>query len=313
MRKLYFLLIAIVFCIVQPVSAQELGGQFQPLQFSEHTYSIKMGDANYIPVWGIYVNGTTVGDIESNSATPVTGFQVLSSTKDVPTGIAYYKVRFALANTPMTTGNYVIGYKETTNDTKLCTKAVIKDLTLYPAFDVDVVLNAPDADATKCSGDGEWKGTDLSSTTTVTYRVFVNYPADVPGYIGTGDRNKWSFKFMIQATGVGGNATINSVTVASEGTPPLSVTPTFIVPANTSNYEWACDVSPSSVSPLVFTVVYNDVLGVTQNVEFSINTILGTYFESDVDEATNTNLDGNKVSHTILAMPNVSEIEPWGI
>lgn len=311
MRKLYFLLIAIVFCIVQPISAQELGGQFQPLQFSEHTYSIKMGDANYIPVWGIYVNGTTVGDIESSSATLATGFQILSSTTNA--GIAYCKVRFASSNTPMPTGDYVIGYKETTNDTKSCTKAVVKSFHLYDAFDVDVALYNPTADASKCSGDGEWKGTDLSSTTTVTYRVFVNSPADDPGYIDTGDRNKWSFKFMIQATGVGGNATINSVTVTAEGTPALSVTPTFSVPANTSNYEWDCDVIPSSVSPLVFTVVYNDVLGVTQNVEFSINTILGTYFESDVDEATNTNLDGNKVSHTILAMPNVSEIEPWGI
>lgn len=310
MRKLYLLCLLITCLAFANTSYAQIGGQLAPLQYSEHTYSVKMGDANYTPSWGIYVSTTTADNIEDNVATPVTGFEVLSSTKSG--GIAYYKVRFAVSNTPMTTGDYVVGYKEVTNDTKLCTKAVVSNFHLYPAFDVDVELYDPATDEKKCAGDLVWKEKDLSSTTTVRYKVFVNYPTDALGYIGTGGREKWSFKFRVQATGVSGaSSTIKSVSVASEGTPPLLPIPTFTVPANTSNKEWDCDVSPSSVSPLVFTVVYNDVLGVSQNIEFSINTILGAYEEPDVDEATN-NLDDNKVTNILYELPNVSEIVAWG-
>ena len=314
MRKFYAISVLIIismFCLTGRLMAQ-IGGQFTPLQHSEHTYMIKMSDASYIPVWGVYIANTSESEIENDLATAATGFQFLDSWENG--GIAYYKIQFAIGLVGMTVGDYVIGYKETTNDTKLCTRAVIQDIQLYDAFDVDVVLNNPGDDATRCpEGSEAWKESDISSTTTIQYVVFMNNPVEPPGYIATGGNENWSFKFKIETSGIGGNdATISGVTVAAEAPDVLTSIPTFTVPAGISTYEMPFSVSPSSVTPLIFTVVYNDVLGVSQNISFSINTILGAYDDPDIDEVNGTQANNNIVTHTLYALPNVSEITAWG-
>lgn len=282
----------------------QIGGQFTPLQYSTHTYSIAMGDANFTPVWGVYASTVSASEIEDGVATPVAGYELVV-TPYKAAGVAYFKVRFAINNVGMPTGDYVIGYKEITNDTKLCTRAVVQPITLFDAFDVDVKL--PDGVPTaNCPGGSEQlKGQDLTSTTTAQYIVYVNYPtAALDGYVATGGSEKWKFNFTIQISGISGtSATINSVAVAATGLTPI---PSYTVPASTSVFNGTCEVKPSNVTPLTFTVVFNDQLGVSQDVSFAIKAIEGAYLEPDIDEVTGG--AGNTVTHTIWSMPNVGAI-----
>jgi hypothetical protein len=284
----------------------QIGGQFTPLQYSTHTYSIAMGDANFTPVWGVYVEGTDEGDIESGLAVEASDYEVYETKKLA--GIAYFTVRFADNNTAMATGNYVIGYKETTNDTKLCTRAVVEPIILYNAFDVDVALHEDENPFDCPDGSGDLKGQDLTSTTTIDYVVYVEYPtAGVPlnGYLGLagGGTEKWKFTFDVEVNGISGtSATIASIEANALG----MATQTFSVTGTPSLYTGTCTVTPARLTPVTFTVVYNDQLGVSQDVSFKIRAIEGAYQEPDIDEVTGA--AGNTVTHTIWAMPDVGAI-----
>jgi len=295
------------------VSPTAIGGNMLPLKYSAHTYSILMGDVGFTPNWGLYPEGTTAAEIEDGSAAakaldPLTDYSVvpLTPAEQIAGGRSYWKIIFNRNIDPMT--SYVIGYKETTADLNKCLTAAVQSITVQPAFDVDVVLTDPVNDGFRCGDDSDRLFENLTtSTTTIEYTVLVVSPATPPGYVAGEGTDSWSFDFKISLVGDGPdvikNATIESIT-AVEG----ANTHTYSSANGLSVFPGDLTVTPASVTPVQFTVVYNEVLGSTQNVTFEISNIFGAFYEPDVDEEENIANGGNKVTHTIYSMPNVGEL-----
>lgn len=316
MKKLYkitVLLIAMI-AMAAPSFAQRIGGNMTPLLYSVHTYSISMGDVTYQPNWGLYPAGTAASEIEDGTAValiPGTDFTVieLPFTERIVSGRSYWKIQFN--NNIAVSTPYVIGYKENTVDINECLTAVVQDIEVQGIFDVDVALETPDDDAARCGDESNQLLIDTETIQTqVNYRVFINYPENPPGYVESGGTGYWRFDFNITATGRGGaaaaDATIASIT-ATDGATNIG---TWNPSPGTSSFDANIDVNPVSISPVYFTVTYNEVLGVTQDISFSISTIRGAYLEPDIDEISNRP-DLNRVTHTIYAMPNVGQITAW--
>ena len=284
----------------------QVGGNFSPLQNSVHTYSIIMDDEAYIQNWGIYAGGTTQLGVERDTAIALvegTHYRLVQPVWD--DGVrSYFRVQFYTAgNGPTALGNYIIGYKETTSGDNSCITAVIQAIQVYGPFDADVALDAgydplvcPDESGNLISG-------SAVSQTTIKYVVETTYPRLVEenGYV---EDQTWSFDFHFNVVGEnsGESATIASIFIDGVG---LSTTTTLTPGTSSYNYD-GFSVDPSQTTPVVFTIVYNDVLGVNQNISFSIDNIRGAYQEPDIDEAT-----GNSISHTIYSMPAVGDITAW--
>lgn len=313
MKKYWFRTTVTLIAIAMATMAMaQVGGNLTPLRLSQHTYSIQMGDVNFTPNWGLYPEGTTTGDIENNTATalvPGTDYTVidLPLAERIVGGRSYWRVQFnrnIVANT-----NYVIGYKETTADANECLTAVIQAITVHPEFDVDVALADPDNDKDRCGDPSSvLQQTVGVQQTSISYRVWIEHPQNPPGYVESGGTGYWRFRFDITATGRGSlpnrHATIAGITATGTGMDALSWTPA----AGSSSFYADVQVSPSSVTPVNFTVVFNEVLGVTQDINFTISAIQGAFLEPDVDEVNNTLENNNIVTNVIYGMPNVGPL-----
>jgi hypothetical protein len=225
-------------------------------------------------------------------------------------GRAYFKVQFSVLNAGVTTptplNDYIIGYKETTVDGNACATAAVLPIHLYGPFDVDVAL-ANAADALDCPDDtGDPKAPGFTTyQTSIDYLINVVFPdAGSGGYIAD---STWTFNFLVEVNGegAGANATIASITASGGTMIPIVWTPV----AGTSSYPASCTIDPSQTTPITFTIVYNDVLGVTQDVSFSIEGIRGAFQEQDIDEVNGT--AGNSLTHKIYSMPDVGDILAW--
>ena len=318
------LILLAVLLVVGLQGFSQIGGNFLPLQYSVHTYSIVMDDEAYEAVWGIYPYGTTEAQIMADHTSTALVAGVAYSNLNIDPaktgGRAYFKVQFngnmavyngSEAPSPEDhVGEYVIGYLETTIDGNACATAVVKPITLYSPFDVDIALGASE-DPAKCADDADASliyhlPKDTVFQTTVVYQVTVEYPdASVGGYVRD---DEWTFDYQIivDGEGSGTNGTIESIKV--EG---ITTTLNPTIPSGSSSFTGTCLVEPSQATPLIFTVVYNDVLGVTQNIQLIISNILGSFSEPDIDEVNGTQNNNNVVSNTIYAMPDVGYIEEW--
>jgi len=305
-----FMLIALMIAAVKPLSAQ-IGGNTAPLQYSVHTYSIVMANTSYTPSWGLYPAGTTQSQIEGGTATALvdgTHYTMIPVIPAIVGGRSYFKIQFSTLTNPTASAAYVVGYKETTNGSNLCVTAVVLDIRVWGPFDVDMSLNnlADAADCPDGSNDLRLPG-DTEFQTTVSYLVTVVYPSLTDGGYITSASLPWSFNFEVSVDGgIGTDGTISSITATAGGgftqqdwTPPL----------NTSVFPNSCSVTPSSVTPVLFTIVYNDVLGVEQDIYFKITDIRGPYGEQDIDVIKGS--PGNSTANTVYAMPDVGDILVW--
>lgn len=309
MMHIYRLLSFTVLLLVGSVPLLgQIGGNKAPLQYSVHTYSIEMDEVAYNAVWNLYSGGTTAEQIEAGAVPLVNGThytRVGAVTKSG--GRAYFTIQFSFllagVNTPTATGNYVIGYLETTVDGNACATSRALPITVYAPFDLSVTL----ASAAGACPDSE--GTPLApgntaTQTAVEYLVSMEFPGvDEGGYLDTLAK-KWSFNFelLVDGEGSGTNATIVSITASGAEMLDVSWTP---VPGS-SSYIANCEISPSSESPVTITAVINDVLGVDQTVNFRIYDVKGPFEEIDVNSANNIG-----PTYTIYSMPNVGDIVAW--
>jgi hypothetical protein len=289
-------------------SFSQIGGNATPLQYSTHTYYIVMASSADIGSWGLYPVGTTQEAIENGTATALPYDVYAKVDKTWPSSdTSHFCIQFSTtANVATPEGNYVIGYKETTDDKYSCVTASVLNIHVYSPFDIDVSLN-DNADAADCpDSSGTWKlPEDHAFKTTVQYLVTMSYPSTAEGGYVSVPALPWSFtfRFIVDGVGSGTNATIDNITITSPdaGFVQQDYTPS----SGTSDYTQSCSVTPSSVPSLIFTVQYSDVLGVEQNIQFFISDISGPYGELDLDVI---NGQTNTVSNIVYAMPDVGDI-----
>jgi len=291
------------------LSAQtNIGGNLSPLKYSIHTYSIKMSSPDYTYEWGIYPYGTTKDQIEKALVAPLldngTDYTLQGTSNDLVN--SYFTVQFdgglAYSNGVGTVGHYIIGFRERTKDFA-CLGASLQEIVLYAPFDVDVEL--PATETTKCAeGSGVFMIGAPSSQTASDYTITIEFPHTPDTYVSGAD--PWTFDFQVKINdGVINSSNSKIVSLNASGTGYSQSWPTA---AGSSNFFGSCTVTPSQTSPITFTVVYDDVIGVEQGVLFNISNIVGVYKEIDIDEKEGS--AGNSLSQTILAMPNVGVIEP---
>ncbi|MDA3817945.1 MAG: hypothetical protein PF486_11245 [Prolixibacteraceae bacterium] len=293
------LLTAFLLMLVQ-FSMAQVGGNNSPLIFSTHTYRIVMGLETNIPSWRIYSGHLTTVEIESGSYETdrlVRNTDYTVNEDEIEGGIALFEVFF---NNPtqMPVGDYTIAYNEINGDN--CFKTVIYHIQLHTQFDVDVALD--DAlDAADCSdySDSPQLPDFEDFQTRIPYRVTLVYPDAGTTYGG----DEWSFRFTATASGQDGgdDATVALVEVdfSDDATIDQTLTPT----GTPSSYSEVVTVDNSStkIHDVIVWVTYNDVLGVSQDIEFELTEIDGSYIENDVDNL-------NRVTHEIFEMPDVGDI-----
>jgi hypothetical protein len=307
--KLGFILLLLMVKLYLPAQTS-IGGNLNPLKYSIHTYSIKMSSPDYTYEWGIYPYGTTKDQIEKGLVVPLLGNGIDYTSQGISNDAvnSYFKVQFdgglAYSNGVGTVGHYIIGFRERTKDFA-CLGASLQEIVLYAPFDVDISLPATE-NPTKCAG-----GSDVfmigapSSQTASNYTIAIEFPHTPDTYIN-GGAVPWTFDFQVKINdGVLNSTNSKIVSINASGTGYSQGWPTA---AGSSNFFGSCSVTPSQTSPITFIVVYQDVVGVPQNVLFNISNILGVYKEMDIDEK--GGFAGNSLSQTILAMPNVGVIEP---
>lgn len=307
------LLTIITTVIVQNLFAQ-IGGNLTPLQYSTHEYSAVKEHPSNNAVWNLYERIDEDGDLDIDAddltaleykierGTAVALVVGTDYTKLSPVGAdparAYFRVQFSTSTTTLPLGEYVIGYLETAANGTFCTTSTVQVITIYSPFDIDVAGD----DGADCPDEaGDWIR-DASThifQTEVTFLVNLTYPdAGSGGYDFT---NPWRFRFDIAVNGVSGSAAvINSVRITGTGYTEQNYSP------GTSTYYNVCTVTSESTTQLVFTLTINDVLGVEQDIDFLISSILGSFREPDYDEA--KNLPGNSIDYTIYKMPASGEI-----
>lgn len=301
--------------IIQNLYAQ-IGGNLTPLQYSTHEYSALKEHPSNNAIWNIYLRADEDGDtdidaddltalelkIERGTATPLivgTDYTKLSPVGADPAR-AYFRVQFSTSTTTLPVGEYVIGYLETAGNGTYCTTSTVQVITIYGPFDIDVGgdsgAGCPDDSE---SGDYIQNASTYVFQTQVQFLVNLVYPdAGSGGYDFT---TPWRFRFDIAVNGVSGSsAVINSVNITGTGFTEQSYSP------GTSTFYQVCTVTNESTTQLVFTLTINDVLGVEQDVDFWISSILGSFREPDIDEA--KNLAGNSIDYTIYMMPASGEI-----
>lgn len=312
MEKRYIIFAAFLILVLSTIKQTygQIGGNNTPLINSVHTYSVLMDNTEYNAQWGVYPAGTPQSEIEDNSAVPlVQGVDFSFISQTLLENQSLWRIQFDKKIDEGQT--YVIGYRETTVDDDLCVSARVLSVTIYPSFDVDIELADKTNDFVRC-GDGseQLQGSEEAIDglqTTIKYTVFINYPDEAAG--GYYENGTWSFNFNIVAEGRGGasaeDATIAQVTASGIGMADLSWIP------GTSSFTSNVSVNPSSVTPVTLTVVYNDVLGVTQDLTVRITDIYGSFSERDVDELENNEEGNNIVRNTIYAMPDVGPIMAW--
>lgn len=285
--------ITVVFLMTLMLSLKvfsQVGGNSSPLQNSTHTYSILMGDDEDAPSWRILSGTLTAQDIDLGlGVVVVRNVGYIVEREEISGGYARITIEFSGTMAP---GNYTMAYKETNDDN--CFRTVAYNFTLHPPMDVDVVL-ANGADAARCpdlSGTPEPPGF-RAYRTTVSYIVRLTHPAV---YAGT----NWQFRLIATVTGQSGaSATVYQIT-ADDGN-DSTIDNTFTPAPGLSTFSQDYAVS-NTYSQVLFTVTYNDVLGIDQNVRFEITAIEGSYLEIDVDAS-------NRVDHTIYLMPAAGDLE----
>ncbi|MGF7140916.1 hypothetical protein [Roseimarinus sediminis] len=316
-KKIIYLSAVLILTILH-LHAQEIGGKWDPLLNSVHTYQIPMGDISYTPNWGLYPSGTLAGAIEDGSAvayTPGVDYDVipLPPAEQIKDGASFWKIQFN-RNINENQG-YVIGYKETTADGNKCLTAVVRDVMVHPPFDVDVALNDDELSVACSENSGVLFQSVGTMQTEVVYKVFIEHPADDPGYLSEGGR--WSFKLNIKISGVtGNNGSIASIDATDRLPEEAGAVNLFsVAPALGTDEYTTADImvnasgDPSAtVTPVYLTVVYNEVLGESQNIELEIFSIYGSFEERDIDEVNNTREGNNIVRHTKYAMPAAGDI-----
>ena len=307
--RIKFGFIVLLLMVKLSLSAQTIiGGNLSPLKYSIHTYSIKMSSPDYTYEWGIYPYGTTKDQIEKALVAPLLGngtdYTLQGTSNDLVN--SYFTVQFdgglAYSNGVGTVGHYIIGFRERTKDFA-CLGASLQEIVLYAPFDVDVSLPTTE-NATKCAGGSDVYMTGTpSSQTTSNYTVSVEFPQTPDTYVN--GAVPWTFDFQVKINdGVINSSNSKIVSLNASGTGYSQSWPTA---AGSSNFFGSCTVTPSQTSPITFTVVYSDVVGVQQGVLFNIYNIVGVYKEIDIDEK--GGFAGNSLSQTISAMPNVGVIE----
>jgi hypothetical protein len=297
MRYLYTFLF--VFIIAFGAKAQpEIGGYSTPLQYSIHTYTVTMGGATNNVEWDIYLPGVTRPEIDDGTALPLvkgSAYYVVSKTETA--GIASFTVDF---RGTMPTGEYLLAYREESADN--CWDFQFLSFELFDPFDIDLdpanTINntdCPDTHMEYLEGTGT---PDIPTTQTVIeYPVNMTYPGDDPYYITSSDPiGNWSFYFEVTVNGQGGSdALINEISYDGFSVNPAASTYTNLVTV------------PNNVREFIITVTYDDVAGITQEIDFELTQIEGTYGERDVDVILG-NTGENEMTHTINAIPAASYI-----
>jgi hypothetical protein len=309
--KILFLLSVLMIVSFNQLFAQ-IGDKLSPLQYSVQTYEIQMGDSLNTPSWDIYIGGTTKEQIENGTATKLVDGTNYTWKKPLVKsgGKSYFKVQFSVViggvSVPTPQGPYVVGYKETTSDGLSCISAVVKSIHLYGPFDVDLSLKNPGDAATCPDGSNVPKlpGT-LVFYDTVQYLVTMTYPGLTEG--GYNASGTWNFSFTVAPVveQSGKNDTIVSITATGSGMDNI----TWGAATGKIKYTGSCTISPATVTPVTFIVIFKDILGQNQNISFSLNYIIGANSEPDIDEISNT--PGNSLTHQIYAMPGGSSISAW--
>lgn len=316
-KGVIILIVSLFTVVAVDAQTQEIGGNTSPLLYSTHTYRIQMSDDGYTRTWGLYAAGTTQADIENdvttNALTAGVDYVVVSlSGSDENDGTyAYFKIQFMpSASGSLPIGNYVIGYVEQTSESESeCVGGRILPICLYDPFDIDVTLldesvteSCPDESGSPKTPD------DITSQTTVQFLVAVSYPrTDTTTYVDESDTWEFGFTVSANAANVSNGATVASV--LAQGNNGMS-NATWIPTTDATNYSGTCTVNPTLVDTIVFSVVFNDLLGVDQEIKFNIEDVVGVYNEQDIDDLNNNTAD-NTATYTIYGMPDVGEIIAW--
>ena len=254
--------------------AQDIGGNEQPMQYSTHTYTVTMDDISYSYLWNIYDSGATEAGIIDGSDLPFskgTDFRVVSEGKTIATSKAYITIRFD-GNLPINT-DYQLVYREESGQS--CYAYRFFPFTLNGLFDVDVDFTYTSDEAPRCPDD---TGTPYSTapttqTDTISYTVTLNNPTYLVD-LGVGN---WSFQYDISTLGVGGNdAIVDSLIIFVDGVAENHYS------NSTSSYSNSKTVS-TSYKEVIIKVFYIHGLGVSQNIDFELTNIEGSYQEVDAD------------------------------
>lgn len=284
--------------------AQAIGGNATPLYSSTHKYTVDMSDAGNNFSWSVYAGHITSAQIDAGTVTPLpaTGYYKFGEIDVDGTGKAYVNITFDgdLANLPYlgysgSNGQYTIVYNEATTGTYVCDRSIVYHLVLQPPIDIDVDLAI--VSANKCPDQSNTPQEGTSSQTSRDYKVSLVFPATNPGYVST-----WNFTMDVEIKGKSGaNASIHSVSVGAT---------TIATSINQSTYSFNYDVTTVGIRDVTVTVVFNDQLGVEQDVIVELPYISAFYDERDHDEIFKTT--GNIVTDVIWAMPDVGAITAWG-
>lgn len=304
-----FVLLLLLMAVRFGYAQTSLGDNKTPLQFSTHTYSVTMGNANDQVSWRIYkyentfTDATLVNVLEADirSATPLytplirnTDY-VVKSDKTVG-GTASIQIEFSKPTMPV--GDYVLVYMEAAPGAagdEDCSSIAVYKFSLKAPIDAGIALSdgekqqtCPDITGTPQEGN--------TSRTTTEYKVTLAYPnaASNERYAGV----SWYFRYTVKTEGQGGaSATIHSVRIKEDDATYSTVAENINSSSYTNTYTAA-----SASKQIFIEVIYNDQLGVQQVASVEVTEVEGTYFESE------RTTDNNKVSQTFYAMPNLGTI-----
>lgn len=284
----------------------EIGGDSVPLYQSTHTYRVEMSNTLNESYWNLYEGTLTVAEVQSGDYTPLVAKTDYGVEIENAGGFASITIRF-LNPLPAATrpinydngtdpGRYTLTYRETTTDDYKCFANEVFHIHVMPPIDIDI---AHVGDEYRCQDNSEVYQNTTESQSEAVYTVFIEYPdtltTGTTGYSGT-----WEFYLNVNTQGdvVGQHTTIAGV-VANTG----GVTISNDTGIGTRTYGAKFEVTDANVHEIEFTVTYNDVLGVTQDITVNLTSISGRFNEVDADEIFGT--EGNEITHTIYAMPAV--------
>lgn len=296
--KYLVLLCCTIVCTGYAAWAQQIGGNPSPLYTSTHRYSIEMDDVANSFSWSVYAGNITSTQIDEATVSPLpaTGYFTFGET-DIDGTDAFVEIKFDgdPVNMPYfgynsSNGGYTLAYTEVTDGEFECPKTVVYTFTLYPPIDVDIKYISQSG--SECPDSTGIPQVDFNSKTTRTYNVTLAYPEANPGY-----SDDWNFTLDVSVVGNDGvSATIHSVSI--DGT---------LIEENINLSAYDTDYTvPEGTQEVEVSIVYNDVLSVTQSIMVELSYISGSFSERDVDEIDKT--QGNIEEHVIFAMPDVGNI-----
>ncbi len=284
----------------------EIGGDSVPLYQSTHTYRVQMSNTLNESYWNLYEGTLTVAQVQSGDYTPLVAKTDYSVEIENAGVYATITIRFlapgAAAANPIAydngseSGRYTLTYRETTVDDFKCFANEVFHIHVMPPIDIDI---AHQGDQYRCQDESDVYKTNIESVSEAVYTVYIEYPDTLTtgstGYSGT-----WEFYLNVSTQGEisGQNTTIADVVPNTTG-----VYITNVTGIDTRTYGGKFEVTDADVHEIQFTVSYNDVLGVTQEITVGLTGISGKFNEVDADEIFGG--EGNQIKHTIYAMPAV--------